>query len=262
MPFKNPLYEAEIVTSNCAVELLVNEVFSFCNFRPGGLSLDWPINELILESGRQTFELRMLPFEGQVTLSPKAQARVNIYVRDALVQNGTPRQLIYEGTPLQNGEAFVPLLKDRFTAQVPYALAGWKEGVDLSKEKEELLRAELLTWNQKLLHIYRDSDLSAYLEAYKDRNSEFDRFFYSTPEEMQQTGQNIFHSKFKDLTALPNEGYRLCFYAGGKLASLRLPYQPPGFKFEPKTKTADSMGITLTTLFQRKAKGAPLTIIR
>ncbi len=263
MKFQQPLYEAQIVASDCAVELLVNDVFSFCNFTPGGLSLDWPINEFILRSGPQTFELRMLPYKGETALSSKAKARVNIAVREAILP-GVPQEKVTEPKSLNVPESTVPVQKitGQFSAEVPYTVTGWTAGLDLRKEAPESLRAELVTWNARLLHIYKTGDIAAYREVYKDRNGEFDQFFYSTPEEIQRAGQELRHSKFKDLVALPTPPYQLCFYAGGRLASLRLPYQPPGFVFEPQTKNEDSLGITLTTLFQRKGKGSPLTIIR
>ncbi|WP_310556415.1 hypothetical protein [Flavobacterium sp.] len=69
-------------------------------------------------------------------------------------------------------------------------------------------------------------------------------------------------AKFKDLVALPDDLYKLKLYANGKLASIVLPFELPGFKYEPKVKNEKSLGISLIIYFHRKQKGMPLEIIR
>ncbi|MDO6811226.1 hypothetical protein Q4603_21595 [Zobellia galactanivorans] len=41
---KHPFYEFEIISSGCAVELLVNDMPCFQNYLKGGITVDWPVN--------------------------------------------------------------------------------------------------------------------------------------------------------------------------------------------------------------------------
>lgn len=59
------------------------------------MAVDWPINENILESGRQHFEIRSFPYEGEAEIRDNAFIKVKIYVRDAFVENA-PRALVEE----------------------------------------------------------------------------------------------------------------------------------------------------------------------
>ncbi|MFD2908230.1 hypothetical protein ACFSX9_05730 [Flavobacterium ardleyense] len=149
--------------------------------------------------------------------------------------------------------------KGSFQATTPYVLEGWKNSEDLSKQDKKLLYKELMQWNIKLLDIYTTSNLEEYNKVYKTRELEFDKanYVFSEPNTLA-----IFHSKFKDLTALSNDLYKLKLFANGKLVSIVLPYELPGFKYVPKVKSEDSLGISLIMFFHRKQKGLPLEIIR
>lgn len=63
----------------------------------------------------------------------------------------------------------------------------------------------------------------------------------------------FFHSKFKDLVSLPNDLYKLV-YANGKIVSVKLPNELPGFTYEPKIKDENGLGVSLIMFFHRKKK--------
>ncbi|HEX8576629.1 MAG TPA: hypothetical protein VF677_10095 [Flavobacterium sp.] len=153
------------------------------------------------------------------------------------------------------------IVKGIFYADVPYKLEGWENSIDLTKENKKQLFDELIQWNEKLINIYRNSDIDKYNEIYKKRKTDFNIVFYAKKNSLSSVG-DAFHSKFKDLITLSNDNYGLVFYANGKLVSLKLPYKLPGFTFEPKVKNEDSLGISLIIFFHRLKPGAPLEVIR
>ena len=61
---------------------------------------------------------------------------------------------------------------------------------------------------------------------------------------------------------MPNDIYKLELFANGKLASVRMPFELPGFRFDPKVINKDAIGFSLNVYFHRKEKGMPLEIIR
>lgn len=256
-----PLYNLEIKAFHCSIELWVNDILVFNHFEENGsVWVDWPINQFILENGPQDFEIRILPYKNQNALSEKVEVEFGIHAIEAITENDRIEVIEKSSIDIPN-KSKLPLFiyKGTFLADIPYVLPGWKNSQDLSEEDEKLLFQELIKWNSKLLNIYTTSNLELYNAVYKNREIEFDKsnYIYSQP-----NSQDVFHSKFKDLVAIPNDLYKLKLYAKGKLASVKIPYELPGFTYEPKVKNKDSLGISLIVFFHRKKAGEPLEIIR
>jgi hypothetical protein len=256
-----PLYNLEIKAFHCSIELLINDVLVFNHFEEkGSIWVDWPVNQFILDKGTQNFEIRILPYSNQKTLSEKVEVEFGVHAIEAITEDERIEVIEKFAIEIPN-KSKLPLYiyKGTFLAETSYVLDGWKNSQDLSKEDEKLLFKELIQWNSKLLDIYVTSNLDEYNKVYKDRELEFDKanYIYSQP-----NSADVFHSKFKDLVAIPDDLYRLKLYAGGKLASIQFKYELPGFTYEPKEKTADSLGISLILYFHRKQNGMYLEIIR
>lgn len=255
-----PIYNFEIKAFYCLIELKINDILVFCHYEENGsIWVDWPINQYILESGIQSFEVKVLPYKNHETLSEKAQLEVGIHSVDADDDN---RIEILERKEVsisdkQQLPAFIH--RGTFNAKIPYKNTGWKNSMSIEKEDGKKLLSEILQWNSKLLNIYTSSNIEEYNTIYTDRDKEFAAAYYI---EYEKNTSDVFHSKFKHLTALPNDLYQLVFYAGGKLASVKLPNELPGFTYDPKIKDENGLGISLILFFHRKKQGEPLEIIR
>ncbi len=257
MPRKRqPIYEADLKAAYCTFELLINGAPSAQQDLSTGNSWhDWPLNGEILQSGQQTVELRILPPKGATTVSPRAQAEMTIYERDA-TDDDEPRKAVYRMAPITFADKpALPVYahKRPFRAEVPYTNAGWLGSLDLRKEPEEELTRELRIWNGRLLNIYATAAATGHAGC-GHRLAELDKF---SKEDADDDARSRFSPGFKTLVARPDEAYRLVFYADGKLAGLKLPYKPPGFVYEPAVPDEDSIVITLTVLFHRRTKGLP-----
>jgi hypothetical protein len=256
-----PLYNLEIKAFHCSIELWINDILVFNHFEEkGSVWVDWPINQFVLEKGIQNFEIRIIPYKNQNTLSEKVEVEFGVHAIEAITESERIEVIERSAIDIPNKNKLpFYIYKGTFLATTPYVLDGWKNSRDLLEEDEKLLFKELIKWNSKLLDIYTTSNLEEYNKVYKNREIEFDKsnYIYSEP-----NSQDVFHSKFKDLIAIPDDLYKLKLYANGKIASVILPYELPGFTYNPKTRTKDSLGISLIVYFHRREKGKPLEIIR
>lgn len=256
----NPLYKFEIKAFHCLIELYINDIIVFCHYEDNGsVWVDWPINQYILKSGVQNFEIKIIPYKGKDILCEKTQLEIGIH---AINNTEDERVEIIEKNEIKipnKDKLPMYVYKGIFNVEVPYQNIGWENSLDLTKSDKKSLLYEILEWNNKLLNIYKTSDLTEYNRVYRKREEEFAASYYSSYEE---NTLDVFHSKFKELTSLPNDLYHLEFYANGKIASVKIPNEMPGFTYIPSIISQDSLGISLILFFHRKEEGKALEIIR
>lgn len=264
---KNPDYTAEIVAHRCSVELSINGIpcfrsFSEANEQPTTNAIDWPLNLMILENGIQNFEYKVMPRKGETIILEKALIRIKIVVREA-IEEYVPQEEIYQEVEINfSDKKGLPSYshKGKFSAKLPYKIEGWKNSMDLSNENQENLFNEIIQWNRKIRDIYAQANKEEYIKVFKERNQEINKCLYINTNEAEQSPN--FNPKYQDLIALPNTNYKLELFANGKLASVRMPYELPGFRYDPKVINEDALGFSLNIYFHRKKEGEPLTIIR
>lgn len=257
----NPIYYLEIKAFHCYVELWLNDIIVFAHYeKNGSIWVDWPINQFILESGVQSYEVRLLPYEGESGLSQQAEAEFGVHAIEAVTEDERIEIIEKSSIDIKNRDT-LPLFvqKGSFSVTVPYKNDGWKNSISLMDEDKNKLLSEVLAWNQKLLTIYKTSNISEYNKIYYQREAEYAKA-YTIP--FVQSSQNIFHSKFKDLKSLPDHIYQLGIFGNGKLVSVQLPKELPGFTYQPITVNEESLGVSLLLFFHRKSEGEALEIIR
>jgi len=260
---QNPYYIAEITSSRCSVEFLLNGIPNYNHFEEENTAstatIEWPINPFIIENGLQHFEIKVMPLKNSSSILPKAFVRVKIYKTEA-IQEYIPHESVSEEievtfTDKKNLPFYI--IKDIFQAELPFNFTGWKNSVDLSKENKDELYQEIIKWNEEIASIYQTSNQEKYYTAFKSRDMELNKSLY-----LPQSKSFSFHPQDKYILPLPNKLYKLELYADGKLASVRIPYELPGFRYDPKVKNEDSMGFSLNVYFHRREIGLPLEIIR
>ncbi len=256
-----PFYEAEIKTSGCAIELLVNGVPSFSNYKEGGMAVDWPINEMILKSGRQLFSFVVRRSDGEEHINDNAMIDFKIFVRDAFY-NEEPRQLLFELPE----KSFKGKNLDKysfnhfFDAIVPYELEGWKNSTNIVNEDKKKLLNELIDWNDKFLNIFKNKKEEEYLKITNTRFEELSRAFYLDNDSKKMNKSRMFSSIHSSVKKIPLKEYELSFFGNGKLVGVRLPKESYGFKFESLEK--EKPDFTELALFHRPKEGELLEVIR
>ena len=260
---KNPYYVAEITSSRCSVELSVNSIPNYKHFEEEDImstaTIEWPINLFISKNGLQHFEVLVMPLKNKTTILPKAFVRIKIFKTEA-IEEYVQQELFSEEIEITFADKkglSTYVIKNTFQAELPFKIEGWENSVDLSKEDKKELYKEIIAWNEKTAKIYQTSDAVGYKNAFGKRDLEINQLLY-----LPQDKSHSFHPKDKYILALNNDLYKLELYANNKLASVRMPYELPGFRYDPKVKDEDAIGFSLNVYFHRKQKGMPLEIIR
>ena len=247
---KNPYYIAEITSSRCSVEFSINGIPAYNHFEETNTAstatVEWPINLFILENGLQHFDLKVMPLKKDTSIVEKAFARVKIYKTEAILEYVLQELVSDEIEITFHDKKGLPVYihKDTFNGEQPFKIEGWKNSVDLSKENQDQLYKEIIQWNKKIVSIYQTSNKQEYKRIFDPRNAEINKVMYQ-PENQEVS----FHPKFKDLISLPNDIYKLELFANGKLASVRMPFELPGFRFDPKVINKDAIGFSLNVSF-------------
>ncbi|WP_310556417.1 hypothetical protein [Flavobacterium sp.] len=260
---KNPYYVAEITSSRCSVELSVNGIPNYRHIGEEDImstaTIEWPINLSIIKNGLQHFEVVVMPLKNGTTILSKAFVRIKIFKTEA-IQEYVQQELVSEEIEItfaDKKELPTYVIKNIFQAELPFKIEGWENSVDLSKEDKDELFKEIIAWNDKIAKIYQNSDAIGYKKAFGRRDLELNKLLY-----LPQDDNPSFHPKDKHILALPDSIYKLELYANGKLASVRMPYELPGFRYDPKVQDEEAMGFSLNIYFHRREKGMSLEIIR
>ncbi len=258
---EEPFYEMEIKTSGCFIEIKINDVFSFSNYDLGGMSVDWPINGNILESGEQQFEITVLPVEKGKAILKQATIEIKIFVKEANKQY-LGRESIYEMEAVKFEDKLLPVyvIKKIFKAEVSYKNIGWVNSVDLSKENEDDLKKELWTNIKIIEKLLKGKSIISYKEYYGDRILEHNKSFYLTDAEIIEN-ENSFFSGLPDVfESIPINMYQLVYYGNNKLVGFKSIKEPLGFVFKPVNP--EEYGFTEMVLFHKRTPNTKLIPIR
>lgn len=258
---KEPFYELEIKTANCNIEILINNIPIFSYYENGSIAVDYPINDAILNSGKQSIEVKILSATEQENIFKYAICELKIFVKEANIE-ASGRSLVYEIPVIDFKEKKLPIYKnvDSFVANVPYKNVGWENSIDLKKIDENLLIKELEDRLQKIISIYNSRNQKEYEQFFIDRNIEHNRSFYLTFDEIKENKESIFYGLPEKIESINKSLYKLVFYGSDKLVSLQAKDQPPGFVFESINK--DEYGFTEMVLFHKKDIYSSLEVIR
>ncbi|SHF86960.1 hypothetical protein [Pedobacter caeni] len=260
--YKNPIYEIEVKTQGCPVELQVNDMPCFISSDPGGMAVDWPVNPNIMSSGRQRYSLKAHPYSGDEFISKRATLDLKVYVRDAF-DNPVPRQLLAEIPTVDfsvKDDSQVHVIAGHFDAEVPYMLEGWAESVSLIDDDKDVLMKEIESFYDELYQVFKSKDLSRYKELSGPRFQEMCTSFYIGKEGQQRQEARLIPNFKGQILRDPFHSYRPEFYVSGKVVGVALPGKPCGFHFYSTDKEENS--VLELALFRRKKKGGKLSLVR
>lgn len=256
-----PFYELEIKTANCFIEILVNDLPIFSNYKEGGLAVDYPINDAILNSGKQSIEVKILSTKAERSTSKYARAEIKIYVKEAN-KEASGRNLVFEVPMIDFNENKFPINSTiySFVATVPYKNIGWKNSINLKTIDKNILIRELADNLRIIMLIYNSRNEKEYNKFFKNRNEEHNKCFYLTQTEIEDNKDTIFYGLPQKIESINKNLYKIVFYGNDKLVSLQTKHQPPGFVFESINK--NEYGFTEMVLFHMKDKNSSLEAIR
>lgn len=215
-------YMLDLSALMCYFEIRVNDVEVFAFNVDGQTSTDIPINQGILESGRQEIEVRVLPLQGNNTLHKEAYIRYKVVVFD--VSSGDYKYMEqfdnHQTLPVK-GEIPVVVHKSNFNAKVPYRIEAWQNGIDL-KHADFDIKPKLIEAYEKLSRYIEEGNYTAFIDAMRKREENIATAMYLSENEANQRISRLvddFQSGFRVAPISDNFIVELSAY--GKVATLK-----------------------------------------
>lgn len=244
---QEPHYGANISTSNCSFEILINDipVIKYKDNSGGSLSGSYfPLNWDITQKGPQKIIVRLSPGFNQntksmhKTLMKNSGVQINIvksfitkdksWGDEEEVKTYTTPQKMLEGKEVAtfDGKTY---FEDSFTfeANVPYQINTLDKAETLStndKEKLKALEKEVLAKYNEVRDIYMKGTKDDLANAFYNKEQRLAQQMYLSLEEIKNSWDNDYQFRtdpdleFFDLK--PVENYKMTFYANGRLVCL------------------------------------------
>ncbi|TRX36982.1 hypothetical protein FNW52_07005 [Flavobacterium sp. ZT3R18] len=258
---KEPFYQIELKTSGCSIELEINDIPFFGNYQEGGMAVDLPINNFILESGKQKITFIVLPLGNDKNIIHEATVEINIFVKEANMSYAEKTTIYTTKAPsFEHKSLPIFSFSNFFEAIVPYKLMGFKNSVSLEHESKVTILKALEFEQNKIIKILQTKDTEAYKIYHIDRLNDQYKSFYKSQEEIKEGEDSFFDGIPEKFKPIEFKDYKLEFYADYKLVALRKIKDSPGFVFVSENEK--EYGFTEMAIYHRKTNGAPLTIIR
>ncbi|RBQ09054.1 hypothetical protein [Pedobacter miscanthi] len=220
-----PYYQIDFSAALCLFEVRVNDVLVFMLDLPGQTSSTMPINQAILQSGKQQISVKLLPMAGQKVLSPDASFKYTIKVYDAAKNLDFKEQLpgeyaVEKVNPAKKQASLSQTAT--FNAEVPYTVNAYQTGTDLKSVAG--LNDKLHRAYQKLAEMIAKGDLEELKKLITNREELAAVTMYLSKEESDGRMKSMLgdlKSGFKMLPIPANAQVKLS--ANGKIASLVTP---------------------------------------
>ena len=182
-----------------------------------------PINFAILESGKQTLSLTVLPNFGELKLSPKADLKFNLKLFDVSNDFVFEKQFgEYQSKAID--EQSIPALQDTdvFDAEIPYKLEAWQNGLNL-KDLDDCRKKLEIAYN-KVIKMINDNEFEKYKALISKRENNMAASMYLSKGESEGRVNDLiqdFNSGFK--IKLLAEDSVMFLYGQNKVAMLKKP---------------------------------------
>jgi len=244
---KEPHYGANITTSNCSFEILINDipVIKYKDNSGGGLSGSYfPLNWDITQKGSQKITVRLSPGFNQNNDSMHPTLMRNSGVRITIVESfinkdgrlGDEEELKTYTTPQKkvegrDGATFEGknYFEDSFTfdANVPYKINTLNNAEILftnDKDKLQALEKEVVAKYNEIRDIYMRGTKDDLANAFYDKEKRYAQQMYLSSEEIKNSWDKEYQfrtdSNLEFFDLKPIEKYKMTFYANGKLVCL------------------------------------------
>lgn len=244
---KEPHYGANIATSNCSFEILINDhpVIKYKDNSGGSLSGSYfPLNWDITQKGPQKITIRLSPGFNQNTNSLHPTLMRNSGVQISIVESFmnkdgswgdeeevktyTTPQKIVEGREVATFEG-KNSFEDSFTfeANVPYKISTLANAEILfttDKDKLKALEKEVVAKYNGVRDIYLKGTKDDLANIQYDKEKRLAQQMYLSSEKIKNSWDNDYQFRTDDnlefFDLKPIEKYKMTFYANGKLVCL------------------------------------------
>ncbi len=241
-----PYYQVDFSAAACLFEIRVNDIVIFKLNVNGQTSTNLPINQAILQSGKQQITVKILPLTGKHTLDPNAEFKYNIKVFDAAKDMNFKEQLPGGHTfpPVGTKPQAIMTYSETFTANVPYSIPTYDSGTDLKSVGD--LNTKIRDAYQQVANLIAKGDYEGFKKLIANRESIAITTSYLSPKESADRVNDLikdFKSGFK-IEPIPANAV-VSFEANGKIASLKRPSGDSALYLSNK-KTGEEESIDLS----------------
>ncbi|SFW70307.1 hypothetical protein SAMN02927921_03449 [Sinomicrobium oceani] len=172
--YKEPYYLVEFNSSICNFEIFINDLPAFIHNTGGIISSHYPINHLILESGKQIISVRILPLKGETSLRKDSFLKIKVFFFDAFTNDysNSIEVFQYNNTDLDGD---IPLIEisEFFFAEVPYALSGWGNSEEIKD-----CDMELISFYKHLYKSFEGRDVEKIYQIFRTKFNEINTAMY------------------------------------------------------------------------------------
>jgi hypothetical protein len=234
---KKPYYELYPNLNSSGI-ILVDDVPVF-NFLgedtiDGMLDGNVPINHVLLQSGKHTVSVKMLPRFKQKTLTENEGVTIKFNLCDFdnwketkhsfFPELKSPDSYFDKDNKITSKIKGLPTFKFKTEIEVelPFVLDGWQNSVDLSKQDMDSLFRDTLTYYRQIHAILKEHNAIKFLEISKEKEALQTQAFYfdkTRKEEIRQSIINLF-SRNLEVVPLIESDLKLEIMGYGKLVRL------------------------------------------
>ncbi|MFC3158874.1 hypothetical protein ACFOEQ_10410 [Chryseobacterium arachidis] len=217
-----PYYEIDFSAVMCSFQIKINDVELISMSIDGQTRSDFPVNHLILESGKQTIEVKGFPMSGQTQLHEEAYIRYRVNVYDVSSGDYTFIKQFDEYFTLKPDKK-IPFVghKSTFEADVPYKLEAWQKGKDLKDVKFDV-KEKLINKYKQMIKLINRGNYDTFIKQYQKRENNNATAMYLSNAQAEARMAGVVSDMKNGFKAqdLPADVF-LEYSAYGKLVSLR-----------------------------------------
>jgi len=220
-----PYYVIDFNAVNSLIDIRINDVSVLCLNIDGQISTIIPVNNAILESGKQLVSYNLLPLVGENALRDTVNFSASVCLYDAGGDLIEKKEEMTKFTMPEN-KTGIPLPKYEgeifFYADVPYKLDAWQNSRDLSKVDN--LRTLVDSTYKRIEEIINNAQYDQFANMIRKREDNIATCMYLSDKEkneritelieMMETGFKIVPVSEKDI---------MIIYGHDKLVSLKKP---------------------------------------
>jgi len=221
-----PYYVIDFSAVNCLLDIRVNDVSVLCMDISGNISTIVPINQAILESGKQHISYNILPLLGTTTLKKNTSLIASVWLYDASGEFIEKKEEITKKFIMpENSAGILPAYKgeDFFIATVPYKLDAWQNSQDLTKVEDLRLYVDL--FYNEVEEMIANGQYNQFAKLIQKRENNTATCMYLSEEEKEERITELIEMiKTERLKVVPTSNKDIMLiYGYDKLVSLKKP---------------------------------------
>jgi len=233
-----PYYVIEFTAAACMFEIYVNDIPVVTSDFSGQLSSMVPANYGILGSGIHSLKARMMPHSGQTVLDPEAVLLYKLKLYDVSYGFQLQNEIIQYNFPKPDESKMIPYAEktDTFQGDVPYSLAGWKNGLDLKDEDD--IDYKLRKAYKRIAAMIENKQYDQFLSSIANREEIMATSMYLNDQKARGRMNRLIKDFENGFTLMPlPENAVVRLHGNGKVAALKkLNGEPALSLYNPETE--------------------------